>query len=404
MKYCIFSAQYRPTVGGVENYTYYLTDRMVRGGDSAIVVTSALPSTSARETQPNGVEVFRLPSHFSGGRLPFVKTGAETRTLMAEVAALKPERVILQTRLYTLSLLGARFAKEQGLPSILIEHGHAYTTSGNPLVNAGLAAYTSGLRKKIFALCPEVYAVSQSAAGWLAAHGTNPRGLLYNSISVDAIRDAGGGRDFRAEAGVPANGYIVAYTGRLIPQKGVPELAQAVAMYNERHASPLTLLLAGEGELEESLAGNRDPRIRCLGRLAFPEVVALLKAADIFCLPTDMNEGLPTSLLEAGACGTFAIATDRGGVHEILPRGGTREEARQTGQGPGEACLSGGEYGMLLDDNRPGTLLAALEAALADPAYRKRAAKRLQQRVVEHFSYDALYEKVTQLPWREPQG
>lgn len=388
MVYCIFSAQYRPTVGGVENYTHYLAGEMARRGDKAVVVTSALPGLSARETLPDGVEVFRLPSAAAGGgRLPFVKNNAETKALMAEVAALKPDRVILQTRLYTLSLLGARFARARGLPAILIEHGHAYTTTGNPVVNAGLALYTLGLRKKLLRLCPNVYAVSQSASAWLAAHGTKAKGLLHNSISGRAIRAArdvsdgakADGRDCRKEAGVPDSAYVVAYTGRLIPQKGIPELVLAVKGYNSTAEIPLFLLLAGEGELEGTLAADADPHIRCLGRLPFKEVVALLTRADIFCLPTEMAEGLPTSLLEAAACGAFSIATNMGGIPEILP--------------------PGGECGILLPDNRPKTIQAALEKSLADPAYRAGAAKKLQQRVLADFTYEALYEKINALPW-----
>ncbi len=382
--YCIFSAQYRPTVGGVENHTYYLADQMARRGDAAIVVTSALPGLPEWEAQPNGVQVVRLPSFLpAGGKLPFVRRNARTKALMARVAALKPERVILQTRLYTLSLLGARFAKQQGLPAILIEHGHAYTTTANLLVNAGLSVYTAGLRKRILALCPSVYAVSESAAAWLDAHGVRPLGVLHNAVSADAIRDAQSkpGRDYRREAGLPPNGHLIVYTGRLMPAKGVPQLVQAVQEYNRSHEDPLCLLLAGEGALEQTLARDGDPHIRCLGRLPFAEVVALLGCADVFCLPTDMNEGLPSSLLEAAACGVYAIATNRGGIREVLP--------------------PGGEYGALLPDNRPGTLLRALEDALADPGRRAQVATRLQERVLASFSYSALWEQLSALPWTD---
>ena len=47
MTICYFSAQYLPTVGGVERYTFNLAKRAVAAGHRALVVTSALPGLPA---------------------------------------------------------------------------------------------------------------------------------------------------------------------------------------------------------------------------------------------------------------------------------------------------------------------------------------------------------------------
>ena len=49
MTICYFSAQYLPTVGGVERYTWNLARRTVAAGHRAIVVTSALPNLPEHE-------------------------------------------------------------------------------------------------------------------------------------------------------------------------------------------------------------------------------------------------------------------------------------------------------------------------------------------------------------------
>ena len=56
-----FSAQYLPTVGGVERYTWNLALRTVRAGHRAVVVTSALPGLPVHETDATA-------SRFSGCR------------------------------------------------------------------------------------------------------------------------------------------------------------------------------------------------------------------------------------------------------------------------------------------------------------------------------------------------
>ena len=48
MTLCFFSAQYLPTVGGVERYTFNLAKRAVQAGHRVLVVTSALPGIAVQ--------------------------------------------------------------------------------------------------------------------------------------------------------------------------------------------------------------------------------------------------------------------------------------------------------------------------------------------------------------------
>ena len=80
-------------------------------------------------------------------------------------------------------------------------------------------------------------------------------------------------------------------------------------------------------------------------------MIALLRETDIFCLPSD-SEGMPTSVLEAAACGNYVVTTKRGGAKELLINE---------------------EYGMVLDDNRLETVQRALERAVEAPERERRA-------------------------------
>ncbi|MDD3430182.1 MAG: glycosyltransferase, partial [Oscillospiraceae bacterium] len=66
--YCFFSAQYLPTVGGVERYTYNLAKLLCSRGNKAIVVTSQLSHMPSYEVDENGIIIYRLPcfSLFNG--------------------------------------------------------------------------------------------------------------------------------------------------------------------------------------------------------------------------------------------------------------------------------------------------------------------------------------------------
>ena len=63
MTFCFFTAQYLPTPGGVERYTWNLARRCVAAGHRTLIVTSALPGLPARERDAYGLEIFRLPGN-----------------------------------------------------------------------------------------------------------------------------------------------------------------------------------------------------------------------------------------------------------------------------------------------------------------------------------------------------
>ncbi len=69
MHFWFFSAQYLPTIGGVERYTQNLSAALVAAGHSATVITSALPGLPKHETDESGTRILRLPVRpWLGGR------------------------------------------------------------------------------------------------------------------------------------------------------------------------------------------------------------------------------------------------------------------------------------------------------------------------------------------------
>ena len=111
--------------------------------------------------------------------------------------------------------------------------------------------------------------------------------------------------------------------GRLEPQKDLPNLLHAAmqAPDGDAPARPHTILIVGEGPLRtdlETLARNLDPNghaLRFLGPRS--DVPDLMQAVDGYLLSSAW-EGLPLVLLEAAAAGLPIVATDVGGVREIV--------------------------------------------------------------------------------------
>ena len=125
----------------------------------------------------------------------------------------------------------------------------------------------------------------------------------------------------RTELGVRPEARLVLYVGRLDRLKGVRELLEA-GMRLIGGNLDLELAYIGEGPMEEVLRSrcaqlNLSQRLRLLGTRTSPEVARWLAAADLLCLPS-YSEGCPNVILEALACGRPVVATNVGGIPELL--------------------------------------------------------------------------------------
>ena len=131
MNFHIFSAQYLPTVGGVERYTNSLAKELIKKGHNVAVVTSSLAGMPCRETDCDGINIRRLPSvPFMRGRFPTVKPSKELNNFIKDFARDKPDFCVIQTRFYTLSLFAAWLCKKYNGPAIIIDHSTSHLMGG----------------------------------------------------------------------------------------------------------------------------------------------------------------------------------------------------------------------------------------------------------------------------------
>ena len=152
--------------------------------------------------------------------------------------------------------------------------------------------------------------------------GGRPGFHVANAVRVPAA-DAGDRSAARRRLGLPEDGLVVGTVSRLVPQKAVGDLIDALTRIAPgfRGASgPPTLVVAGDGPLRTSLdrrveAGTNGARVMLLG--ARGDVPRLLPAFDVFALSSHW-EGEPIALLEAMSAGLACVATATEGAREIL--------------------------------------------------------------------------------------
>ena len=109
------------------------------------------------------------------------------------------------------------------------------------------------------------------------------------------------------------------------------------------------------------------------GFVSDEDLPSYYNAADLFVLPSKSGEGLPLVALEAMACGLPVVATDVGGIKEILLR----------------------EYGKLVPPNDPQLLAeAVLDFSAVDFSSRR---EELRARVEEKFSWETNVERLMEI-------
>lgn len=123
---------------------------------------------------------------------------------------------------------------------------------------------------------------------------------------------------------VPLNKKIILYVGSLIKIKGVNTLVEAMKHLNEDYPD-LVLVILGSGVLVKKLKkqveiNNLKHVIKFYGQILHKDMPQWLNACDLLCLPSH-NEGTPTIILESLACGVPVVASNVGGIPEIIKNG-----------------------------------------------------------------------------------
>jgi len=369
VKFIIFSAQYLPTVGGVERYTNSLAKKLIAKGHTVSVVTSALPDQPDTETDADGIKIFRLPClMLMNGRFPIIKPSAQKKAFKAHFAAEKYDFCVIQTRFYINSIFAAQLCRKYNVPSLVIDHSTSHLMGGGIVGKLGdmYEHFAAGFIKK---RTDKFYGVSGRCAQWLKHFGIEDAGVMYNCPNLDAINTISPAA--KSDYGCSEEEILVVFAARLIAEKGVLKLIDAFNRISTQNKAKL--VIAGDGALYSEVKAMETENISVVGALKFNDVIALYKAADIFCLPTDYPEGFPTTVLEAAACSTMVIAADKGGTGEII---------------------SSEEYGILITENTVENLTKALEKAIDNTDYRNTAIKNAHEKLMQNFTWGKTADKL----------
>ncbi len=358
-----------PHLGGVEKFSQSLAAELSK--DSQVTVFCMNTENQPDTVSEGSVEVHFLPCYpAQNGRFPIPSPSA-LRILRESIRQSPPDFAIVQCRFYLLSFYACIILHQLGIPFIQIEHGAGDIQLPNPIVNWIWHRYDAILTHFEKKIPHEYYAVSYAGLRWLEHYGIRGSGVISNSINpadfTEALQTRG---EWRKAHGIPDNGILITFCGRVMREKGILDLLEAFGRLRGDH---LYLVVAGNGDMSLVKPWREQKNISFLGRIDFREVPHLLADTQIYCLPSHFVEGKPTGVLEAGFCRNAVVSTDSGGTTEIIPDR---------------------KYGILVPSEDTEALTEALQFLVDNAGARKEMGENLRGRITECFTWKTAAEAV----------
>jgi glycosyltransferase involved in cell wall biosynthesis len=324
----VLAVVHHPTFGGPHNQLLRMSRPLLTYGWETVVLLPEEPGNAAERLRAGGITVFQVPLHRPRKSFSLKPHWELVSGFFPEIAAVR--RVIREICADVVQVIGPMYphgafaARREGVPVIW-----------QLLSNFAPLPIRCAMMPMVLYLSDVVMTTGTAIAH--AHPGVTRLGSrwvpFYPPVDSAAFRPDPGQRAIaREELEIPANAILVGTVGNFNWQKGHDIFIQTAAHVQQRYPDVFFRLLGAttpsQTEYYDKNVKKAAERLGLLrgGRLKFfepgPRVAELLPAFDIF-LMTSRAEGVPTTILEAMACGIPVIATDVGAVSEIIENGVT---------------------------------------------------------------------------------
>lgn len=348
---------YSPYISGLTLCTRSLAEGLVRRGWEVHVVCGRHDPGTAREEVIGGVRVHRLAT-VGGVDRGIIVPGLVPAALLR---AGRDGMIVPVLPLVEAAAIGCMRPRERVVPFYVCDLRLAHTAVSRLIERAAHASARAAIRRSVaFMALSEEYARSSRVVGHLdrPVIGVLPPVDPGRFVPTDSAR-------LRSRLGVPRGSRLVGFVGRLVPEKGLPVLMDAVERVRVSRPD-VRLIIAGEGD---TVAGGglgaavrtraaTDDWVVVTGFMPDADLPAFHSMLDVLALPSvDPLEAYGIVQVEAMLCGTPVIASDMPGVRIPVSR---------TGMGllapPGDPDALADALGRVLDD--PGAFTADREAVI----------------------------------------
>lgn len=325
------------------------------GADLHLEVASMTPADDERRAMHPVLEAAGLAPRYLGVRK--LRDPAAIPRVAAAIRASGCD--VVHAHLATAATLVPPAARMAGVPAVCTMHHVPGELPPRERFKERLAVASGGRSRAL------IFVSDGARRAFAERYRPNPRTwtVVHNGLDLSSfhVAPASPPADLAIPAGVPLVSLVAVMRGPKRHDVAVAAWPRVLDAVPEAR-----LLLVGDGEQGPALRAQV-ARLGLADRVVFAgprrDVARLLQASDLALLPSE-TEALPTSLIEAAACGRAAVATRVGGVPEVVEHGRT---------------------GLLVAPGDPGALADAVVTLLGDPGRREEMGRRARQLAEERF-------------------
>ncbi|XP_055845565.1 phosphatidylinositol N-acetylglucosaminyltransferase subunit A [Episyrphus balteatus] len=310
MRICMASDFFFPSIGGVEEHIFNLSQILLSHGHKVIVITHSYGDRTGIRYMTNGLKVYYLP------------------------ITVFYNQCILPTMVCNIPLLRCILLREQ----IDIVHGHsAFSALAHEAMLIGKllglrtvftdhslfgfadlsAVVTNKFLEISLSTCNHCICVSH-----IGKENTVLRARVHKD-KVSVIPNAVDTAHFTPDPTKrPQDGTInIVVASRLVYRKGIDLLAALIPRF--KRMTNINFIIAGEGPKRDTLEevrekANMQERVEIVGSVEHSKVRDILVRGHIF-VNTSLTEAYCMAIVEAASCGLQVVSTCVGGIPEVLP-------------------------------------------------------------------------------------
>ena len=376
-------------------YVHDINRHLVRRGHSVTVVTPGDPASS-REDTFDGVRIVRfplnLPADLTYGRVAQSRVSWLGRfarvAVMGNYLEAQYRAVMAQAREGRADVIHAHWAiptgpaavmaaRKLGIPSVITMHGGDVYVNPEQGYDFPTRWYVRPALRWTLRHAGALTAITEDCrqhALRAGAPGDNIR-LVFNGTDLRRFSPLDNG----GPAGLSFGPNMIFACRQLFPRKGIRFLLEAAAQLKKKFPD-LKVVLAGDGFERPQLArlaadlGIGDD-VTFLGWVANADLPPYYRAAALSVIPS-LEEGFGIPAAEAMGCEVAVVASDAGGLPEVVEHGVT---------------------GLVVPRGDAGALAHAIGSLLADTERRRAMGQAGRERALRLFDWDRSAEQFEQL-------
>ena len=367
MRIALVSDWYYPKIGGVASHMHHLALKLKERGHEVAIVTNNRKTGKEKELEEKEIDIIKIPGVVS----PIIEVNVSysLKSTKELNGFLKAFDVIHSHHAFTpLALKAAKAGRNMNKATLLTTHSISFAHESKLWEALGL---TFPVFSKYLRYPHKIIAVSRAARAFIEHFTDTPIEVIPNGVDDKLFTPNWDKEELKAQFGI--EGKVVLYVSRMSYRKGPHVLLNAFSKIEDA-----TLIMVGAGELLPFLKAQAkflgiEDRVKFMGYVESATLPRIFGMADVFVLPSITAEAFEIVILEAMASGLPVVATNVGGIPEII-----RES----------------ESGLLVPPGNELELRNAIEKLLLDDDLREWLGNNGRKAVEEKYSWDKVVEQI----------